>query len=252
MRNIIATILGLVLAQPDAACATSFLYTFSGTVSYANNADATDIYANLGDPITYSLVVRDSLKTATYTYGPTSSSALGGPDYQAGTLFPVDRRVTIDPSLGYATDFTPLETGFRTDENYSAAIRKDGAAKSLSLEMYFARSIPPEPNCQERCSGTRITHSASAMVFSPAFTSSDFRELGSFDLTGSTGTLADTYSTYLHFGDFYEISLTKLTIARLPDAVPEPSTWMMMIAGLGIIGAASRRRPHVRARISMT
>jgi hypothetical protein len=247
MRAFFVAALGLAAVQPSSAFATSFLYTFSGVVTYASNYDATYIYANEGDPIAFSLRVQDNLPTATYSYAPTGSSAIGGPDYASGTLLPVDRKVTVDPNLGYAGDFTPLESGFKPEDNYSASVVKDAGAKSLALAMYFEQDTPPYEGCQERCSGTRTTHSATANVFSDAFASPDYRELGTFDLKpGSAGTLADGFSTYLSFGDFYEVSLSKLTVTQLPDAVPEAGTWVMMIAGLGFAGAALRRRPSVR------
>jgi hypothetical protein len=243
MRSHLAAALALATMQPSAASATSFLYSFSGIVTYANNVDATYIYANEGDAIAFSLRVQDNLATAAYTYDPTGSSAIGGPDYEPGTLLPVDRKVTVDPDHGYAGDFTPLESGFRIDDNYSASVVKDAAAKSLTLAMNFEQYVPPDRYCQERCSGSRTTHTATAQVFSSAFTSPDYRELGSFDLTaGSAGTLGDSFSTYLSFGDFYEMSLSKLTVTRLPDAVPELGTWLMMITGTGFAGAALRRR----------
>lgn len=243
MRTYLAAALALVAIQPQAACATSFLYSFTGVVTYAGNVDATYIYANEGDAIAFSLRVQDNLATAAYNYGPTTSSAVGGPDYAPGTLLPVDRKVTVDPDHGYGGDFTPLESGFKPGDNYSASVVKDATAKSLTLAMNFEQYIPPDQYCQERCSGSRTTHTATAQVFSDAFASPDFRELGSFDLkAGSNGTLGDSFSTYLSFGDFYAVSLSKLTVTRLPDAVPEPSTWLMMIGGLGFVGGTLRRR----------
>ena len=229
--------------QPGSALAASYLYSFSGIVTYANNADATAIYANEGDPIAFALLIKDTLATVSYAYGSRRSSATGGPDHALGTLFPVDRTVTIDPTLGWSSDFTPLRVRFSGLDNYSASVTKDLAAGSLVIDMAFLQSIAPEPGCQERCSGTSITHSASAQVYTTAFALPDFRETGSFDLLpGSIGTLADGYSTYLHFGDAYEVALSKLTVTRLPDAVPETATWAMMIVGLGLAGAARRRQ----------
>jgi hypothetical protein len=243
----------MIAAQPTAAFATSYLYSFTGVVTYANNFDATYIYANEGDTIAFSLRVQDNLQTAAYTYGPSASSAIGGPDYAPGTLLPVDRKVTVDPDHGWSGDFTPLESGFKIGDNYSASVVKDASTKSLTLAMNFEQYIPPDAYCQERCSGTRTTHTATAQVFSDAFDSADFRELGSFDLKpGSTGTLGDSFSTYLSFGDFYEVSLSKLTVTQLPDAVPEPGTWIMMIAGLGMIGGTLRRHGKASARRAKT
>lgn len=243
MRSYFALALGFAALQPSAAGATSYLYAFTGVVTYASNADATWIYADEGDSVMFSLRVQDNLGTAAYTYGSTTSSAIGGPDYTPGTLLPVDRKVIVDPDHGHTGDFTPLESGFSIADNYSASVSKDATAQSLTLAMNFEQEIPPDPYCQERCTGSRTTHTATAQVYSDAFTSPDFRELGSFDLkAGSVGTLGDSFSTFLSFGDFYEVSLSKLTVTQLPDAVPETATWMMMIAGIGLIGGTLRRR----------
>jgi len=42
-----------------------------------------------------------------------------------------------------------------------------------------------------------------------------------------------------------------ITSAEAPTstAVPEPASWAMMIGGFGIVGAATRRRQHVAARL---
>lgn len=41
----------------------------------------------------------------------------------------------------------------------------------------------------------------------------------------------------------------KVTIATATTAVPEPATWTMLIAGFGMIGAASRRRTRALASV---
>lgn len=251
MRAILAAAIGLVGMQPGAAPAADFLYTFTGVVTYANNADAPGIYASEGDPIAFSLRVRDDFASVAYLYGPNGSSASGGPDHAPGTLFPVDRTVQIDPSLGYAVEHVPLESGYDPADNHSAAVVKNAAAKSLTIDMRFENFTPPDDGCTERCSGTYIARTASARVFSDAFASPDFRETGSFALSpGSVGSLGDTFATFIPYSDFYELALTQLTVAQLPAAVPEAGTWLMMIAGIGVAGAALRRRPAVRVRMT--
>jgi hypothetical protein len=39
-----------------------------------------------------------------------------------------------------------------------------------------------------------------------------------------------------------------LTASAVPNAVPEPATWAMMLAGFGLLGVALRRRPVQRVR----
>lgn len=246
--RVIFAVAALACCASEAANAADFLYTFSGTVTYANNIDSPGIYANEGDPIAFSLLLRDTLPTVTYTYEPTRSSAIGGSDFLAGTQFPVDRRVHIDPALGYGTNVTPLATGFRDGDSYSASFQKNAVAKSLFVTMAFENFVPPAPDCQERCSGTRITHYASAQVYSDAFTSPDFRETGTFELGAGTGTLGDGVSTFLTFNDFYELSLSRLTVEPVGSAVPELDAWLMMLIAVGWSGAALRRRQDLRSR----
>lgn len=251
MRAILAAALGLVALLPKTAQAADYLYTFTGVVTYANNIDATFVYANEGDPFTFSVLIKDTLSTVTYAYGPDGSSAVGGPDTTPGTFFPIDRIVDVNGANTPGDDFTPLQTGFNTNENYSGSVVKNLGDKSLTIDMNYERFIPSPPGCQERCAGERTTHFLNVQVFSDAFSLPDFRETGSFALNPpSSGYLGDTYSTYLHFGDSYEIAVSNLTVTRLAGAVPETSTWLMMIAGIGFAGAALRRRPSPRPAYS--
>ena len=43
-------------------------------------------------------------------------------------------------------------------------------------------------------------------------------------------------------GQNYQLKLTTMANVYNPDVVPEPGTWMMMVLGFGLVGAAARRR----------
>jgi len=66
-----------------------------------------------------------------------------------------------------------------------------------------------------------------------------------FPGTFSSLTFTDTSNEYWHG---LTIGVARLASDPDPDAVPEPATWAMMIAGFGLAGAAMRRR--ARSRIS--
>jgi hypothetical protein len=85
----------------------------------------------------------------------------------------------------------------------------------------------------------------------------EFDDDGGFDLLGSTGTIVSfgipgmfsgplaspTFNTgiYGSIGLFQGIPIDfTVTISDASAAVPEPSTWMMLVAGFGMIGGAIR------------
>jgi hypothetical protein len=50
------------------------------------------------------------------------------------------------------------------------------------------------------------------------------------------------------FGGYVQVTSATLPTPPATDAVPEPSTWAMMIAGMGVVGASMRRR---KAQVSV-
>ena len=60
--------------------------------------------------------------------------------------------------------------------------------------------------------------------------------LGTYSFSGSTETLNNSIP-----------SIFNLSITSAPGGVPEPSTWMMMLAGFGLLGGAMRYRNNARA-----
>ena len=53
----------------------------------------------------------------------------------------------------------------------------------------------------------------------------------------------DTYKLSL----FVDFALTGVTLTDPSQPVPEPGTWGMMLAGLGVVGAAMQRRKPTEA-----
>lgn len=69
-------------------------------------------------------------------------------------------------------------------------------------------------------------------------------DLGALNTKLSFGVLDGQFSDN---GGQFNISLWKL---RQGGAVPEPGTWLLLIAGFGAVGAAMRRAKTARARVS--
>lgn len=59
---------------------------------------------------------------------------------------------------------------------------------------------------------------------------------------GQTGTLA---LALVDTDDVLDTGLVDITVtpASIPPAIPEPSTWAMLVLGFGVLGGAIRRRP---------
>ena len=87
----------------------------------------------------------------------------------------------------------------------------------------------------------------SLRVYDDCCKPSGFSNVGTIDLYGSFGSLhLDELSNPQ--GGVFTTSVLPLDPASPPVlAVPEPSTWAMLIAGFGLIGAATRRRMQVAA-----
>ncbi len=81
-----------------------------------------------------------------------------------------------------------------------------------------------------------------------------FSATGSYRFVADIGALSSKLSFGVIDGNFgdnggeYKITLWQL--ARGDAAVPEPGTWMMMIAGFGAVGFAARRRATLVSRIA--
>ena len=69
--------------------------------------------------------------------------------------------------------------------------------------------------------------------FSTAVNAGDIITFGAFSADGCCGASTNTVSNF-----------------SAPGAVPEPATWAMMLAGLGLVGYAMRKRATVRSSVT--
>lgn len=107
--------------------------------------------------------------------------------------------------------------------------------------------------------GAREVSIASGDSGGPGFINGRISSVNSYGLSFGTG-LGDTYCDppvppatqpnclNSSFGEFNGFVPTFIHAAFIAGAVPEPSTWALMILGFGFVGGAMRRRTQIEAR----
>ena len=94
-------------------------------------------------------------------------------------------------------------------------------------------------------STTRVSRGANGQVIE-----TDFQAVGPNGLIGTENSatyIFRTNATAFAQGTFGVIDGSTLQGITFAPTVPEPATWAMMIAGFGLVGAASRRSQRVKA-----
>ena len=222
-----AALLGSVsIIQP--ANAATFLFTYKGTVS--SGSDDANVFG-LGPGANIIGHAFTSVYTVTYPspgglfYSSASLHVLYGGDYFA-VPNPVSGRITIN---GVTRE---MSGGVYSDH-------------SLALLTPGSRSYIGDQVCGSTCS-TALTN----------YLFSDARSvIGSLDFTAPVNvekqTGDDAYGGFLvlshqaYGGTIYDTRIQfviQSVTGALAGAVPEPSTWAMMLLGVGGIGGAMRRR----------
>ena len=157
----------------------------------------------------------------TLQYGDTNIVPFASPQVVgAGTEFTGTFTDTFNSNLTvavdvYASGFTVSFTG---DGNGNVA-----APDYLRVDLSGLSGLGPISLASYTCTPTG------------QFPCTTFNGGPSVDSSGSTSTSAFVSFGVLRSGEVYNFSLG--------DAVPEPASWAMMIAGFGLAGAAMRRRP---------
>lgn len=250
--GITAAFSSLGLAAADAA---QFLYTITGTTT----DDVTGPFAvtgatfPLGSDFKLTYLIDDSLPTAGYAYSGDHSSAAGGGQILDGTRPPVRGKLEIgsysytvrtgDFFQPYALDSSGEPVGNTIRELDLGSVDKTLSIGRIDLAAGFNRN--------ETCCGTFFGYSNDEFdrlelrLFSPDFTSSDYRETGTFSLgAGSAGSFITGFSSFDRSGvPFVSYEGAGLAAAQLTvAAVPQAGTWGFMILGAGFVGMSLRSR----------
>ncbi len=254
-RIVMAFAVALLAATP--ASAAIFTYIVTGIVVEDGSVDS----AAFGDDVvgrgfSARFTVDDAMPLAQYAASVAGSSAQGGGLVQDGTRPPVTATLTIN-DIDYAIrtsdkDEPPYcEPGFgcfgpsaRIDD--LGAIVKDAGAGRLDLTTRYEDS---SSCCADYGSWySDATDDLRFTLSDAALTSPDYRQGGTFAVSG-IGSFLAAYAAGDRSGGVD--GATRLTLAatslQVSGGVPEPGSWMMMILGFGVIGAAVRHAPRAQA-----
>lgn len=235
MRFRLVLSLGTILVATSPAMASKTNLSVSGSVSYlAALQDGSPIALpngtiNLGDQFTLS---------ATFDTSKSELTALFDADPSVNIYYLPDAEI-ISKIGDYTTSFKPLF-------NFNAALQvwNDrvvvGPTDSQSFE-FFNYDVASRHAVPFELGGGLVSEmfSINAFDFSASARSNDLiSQLVDFEKFGSKSIIYSLYNASNKM--FVMASITPVQI-RFTSA-PEPSAWLMMIAGFGICGAALRRR----------
>lgn len=135
-------------------------------------------------------------------------------------------------------------TGFAQIKDFST---NDGAWNSLTIgfDTYAHGFTGLEFSVQYQGSG-ELELEAFFLDGSPSqkFSYNDIGGNTGFYLSAAAGEVFSHVVLSSGKAPFFQFKQAEIGIAAAPPPVPEPATWAMMIGGLGLVGAAMRRRAH--------
>lgn len=189
-------------------------------------------------------------------YLPTTGSGIpvsdgGSGVTQALTNFPPFSRSDTDFGNGVALPFSVTRTGNIVTYTFGTDVLSSSARNSLGLVNAFefrARTDGSRPGNAITYSDLVYNDSATAGQILPGFTAQDGEVLiqlwegvapGDFSIAGS---ITQSWTTGQRPGGSALATQIKLLDIEPIGAIPEPSTWAMMLAGFGFVGSMVRRR----------
>jgi hypothetical protein len=242
MRNVlaIAAVAVSTIASVAPADAASYLITYTGIVR--GSEDRTGVFGGTGASLdgqqfsaTYRLTY--PVDGAYEAYTPTSAVYAGGQTFcaaaiQSATLTINGVSRSISGSYQSSVSYFDEQAGFLDGVFHEAQDYRAGTANAFN--HYVQAGIWAETN--EILSGADFTKPLS-YTFAPGD-----QPLGGFYWLTNNSEGAESEFAVGQF-EYANVTVTA-------GAVPEPTTWAVMIAGMGVVGGAMRRRRTVSTKVS--
>lgn len=201
-NRIVSLTVGALILMATPAQAADF--SFTGTLPDANAVLFFDF--NVGSASTV------TLRSYSYAGGVNAAGA-------------VIARGGFDPILSLYNVASGLRVG-QNDDGSCSQVATD-AVTGVCYDVFFQQSLTPG---DYRVALTAFSN------FGPETLGGSFDGGGSF--TDATGDLRNSQFAF----DVLGVSTATGPGGGGPGAIPEPATWLMMLAGFGMLGAALRRR----------
>lgn len=199
----------------------------------------------------------DTVQLNSYTYGGPSTVSVGAPNHSGGAgqfsgFLNGNAFVTFCTEIGQEFDFNT------TYNNYSVVggVAAWGASKATAINQllsYAASALPPLPNNQDNSAAVQsaVWEILNETGPSYGFTTGSFKAISGTAATQAALTALDGVwatlgtQTITVYADQLKSSTNQDFLVMAP--VPEPETYAMLLAGLGIVGAVARRRRSAEA-----
>lgn len=260
MINLRNKLVGAAILVAAAFCAASApAATIIGTLNSVGAGDSITLHAVRPNGTPFAAQVLNGISTFTQT-GGTSTADLVGPTANTFFAFCVEPYENAALNATYSFTVDPVAQAAN-----SSIVGGIGAAKALQIAQLFGGYAPdlsaPMTAIQASALQVAIWEIVSELAVNPFDVTSGntyFSTPGGSN-TAAVMNLAQTYLNYVSTaGSSAPVAqnLTALTIngnqdfiGQVVSTAPEPSTWMMLILGFGLVGHMMRRRPGAPSAI---